>query len=112
MAGNLVIKSFGVAIEVSIHDHVVVAGRRDISSLEKFFAELGEATLHLPRKADYERCRAILKWAATCKASWVDSVTRPNVYGHYHNAIEFTFGFQDHDMMTKFVDELRKNVKF
>jgi len=82
---------------------------RTTSGWGDFFKELATDVKDESMKHEYERCRAAIKWAATCNGS-VYSVNNSYGIGYDGMHIAIVFSFESYDDSTHFVKHLHTNV--
>lgn len=99
--------SYSITIAVPMSKPIVVFANKDIYNWETSFINLRDKTEVITEKKDYDRCRATLKWAATCGASLVKVANCDDAFG---KTVEFTFAFADLDAMCDFNKNLKTSV--
>ena len=91
--------SYGITIAVPITKPIVDSNVKNISYWENFFSRMRDNVDMSNRKMEYDRCRALLKWASTCNASLVIVKNSNDESGQN---INFTFSFDNLDTMLDF----------
>jgi len=96
-------------VEVPVNNQIVVVTRnKTAQECEKLFEERGKREVSSLKKQDYERCRLMLNWAATCNAILKNVLCRTRKGGF---TIEFNFAFQNVKTLSKFVEGVERKVE-
>lgn len=101
---RLKIISATVTIEAPMHRPVILFKGRDIHQWEAIFIGLRDNEQSIAYKRNYDRCRALLKYAYSC---WGDLKEVSNGNG----SIIFTFKFDSIDGLKTFEKDLQKAVE-
>lgn len=96
--------SFAITIEASMHKPLVLFKDRDIHQWETIFINLRDKEKHYAYKRNYDRCRALLKFAYSCWGSLKE-------VSNGRDVIIFTFEFDSIEGLSTFEKEFKKAVE-
>lgn len=96
--------NFSVTIEAPMHKPLVTFKESDIHQLEDTFAYFRDLEQNIVYKRNYDRCRAILKYANSCWGN-LENISNAD------DAIEFIFTFDSIEGLTAFEKDLQKCVE-
>ena len=106
MANNtqVMVTSFSTTIEAPMHKPLVLFKGRDELQWEAIFINLRDNEPNLDYRRNYDRCRAILKYAYSCWGTLKD-------VSNGRNVVSFTFVFDSIEGLTAFDKDLQKAVE-
>ena len=101
---ELKVTSFTITIEAPMHKPLVLFKGRDTHQWEEIFINLRDNEKHYAYKRNYDRCRALLKFAYSCWGSLKE-------VSNGRDVIIFTFEFDSIEGLSIFEKELQKAVE-
>lgn len=99
------IEEYSLVVSIPLEAPIMIVKNLDIIKAENFFISKRDKETDHEKKVEFDRARALLKWATCCNAHLVEM--RNDESNH---KLKFSLGFDTRENLNHFCDSLAINV--
>ena len=97
------VEEYVIVVSIPLETHILIVRNQTISEAEKFFIAKRDKTREHDKQVEFDRARALLKWADCCNAELVEM----HIVDH---KLKVSLGFSNMEDMLYFRDHMGTNV--
>ncbi|MBR3138122.1 hypothetical protein IKG41_02120 [Candidatus Saccharibacteria bacterium] len=98
---NMIIDSYGISVELSMHEPIVMS---ESETLKKFFTRRIEKEIDCTWRKNFERARNLVEYAESCGG-------KVKKISNHGSKTTFTFEFNELEMLLNFARSLRSYIE-